>query len=198
MLLSLKEMVMTEMNATGRVSGAGTIVNKAGWWLATMGVIFVVLGVLAIVEPVVAGLAVAILVGWLLIFGGAAHAIGAFGGGGAGRVVWQLVLAVIYVVGGFYFVTHPLLGLGTLTLFLAVILVMEAILELTAYFVGRGEDGSGWRLVNAIVTLILGGMIWRHWPSSSVWAIGTLVGVNLIMTGFSRLMLGTAVRRLAA
>ena len=189
---------MTEMRPTAGFSGPATIVKKAGGWLVAMGIVFVVLGALAIIEPAVAGLAVAILVGWLFIFGGAAHAVAAFGGGGAGRVVWQLLLAIIYVMGGFYFLTHPLLGLGTLTLFLAVILVMEALVELIAYFVIRREDGSGWRLVNAIVTLILGGMMWGGWPSSSVWAIGTLVGVNLMMTGFSRLMLGAAARRLAA
>jgi len=189
---------MAEMKATAGLAGAGTIVRKAGRWLTAMGIVFVVLGVLAIIEPAVAGLAVAIFVGWLLIFGGAAHAVAAFAGGAAGRVVWQLILALIYVAGGFYFLTHPLLGLGTLTLLLAVILVAEAILELIAYFAVRGEDGSGWRVVNAIVTLMLGGMIWRNWPSSAVWAIGTLVGVNLMMTGMSRLMLGTAARRLAA
>jgi len=189
---------MTAMKSSAGLSGMGTIVNRAGRWLTAIGVVFVVLGVLAIIEPAVAGLAVAIFVGWFLIFGGSAHAVAAFGGGGAGRVIWQLVLAVMYVVGGFYFLTHPLLGLGTLTLLLAIILVMEAVLELIAYFAVRAEDGSAWRLVNALVTLILGGMIWRNWPSSSVWAIGTLVGVNLMMTGFSRLMLGTAARRLAA
>jgi uncharacterized membrane protein HdeD (DUF308 family) len=86
--------------------------------------------------------------------------------------------------------THPLLGLGALTLYLAVILVAEAMLEVIAYFTTRGERGSEWRLVNAVVTLLLGAMIWRHWPSSTVWAIGTLVGVNLMMTGISRVMLG--------
>ena len=189
---------MAEMKRTARFGETGMIVNKAGRWLTALEIVFVVLGVLAIVEPAVAGPAVAILVGWLLIFGGIAHAVGAFGGGAAGRVVWQLILAVIYLIGGFYFVTHPLLGLGTLTLLLAVILVMEAILELIAYFVIRSEGGSGWRLVNGIITLILGALIWWNWPSSSVWAIGTLVGVNLMMTGFSRLMLGTAARRLTA
>jgi uncharacterized membrane protein HdeD (DUF308 family) len=189
---------MADMKPTAGLSGPGTIINRAGRWLTAMGIVFIVLGFLAIAEPAVAGLAVAILVGWLLIFGGVAHAAAAFGGGGAGRVAWQLILAVIYVLGGFYFVTHPLLGLGTLTLFLAAILVMEAILELIAYFSVRTENGSGWGLVNAIVTLILGGLIWLQWPVSSVWAIGILVGVNLIMTGFSRLMLGTAARRLAA
>jgi uncharacterized membrane protein HdeD (DUF308 family) len=163
-----------------------------------MGVVFVVLGALAIIEPAIAGLAVAIFVGWVLVFGGITHAIAAFGGGGAGRVIWQVILAAIYIIGGFYFLTHPLLGLGTLTLFLAVILVMEAVFELIAYFVLRSDGGSAWRLVNAVVTLILGAMIWRNWPSSSAWAIGILVGVNLMMTGFSRVMLGTAARRLAA
>ena len=134
--------------------------------------------------------------GWFLIFGGVAHAIGTFDGGGVGRVAWQLIVAAIYIVGGMYFLTHPLLGLGTLTLFLAAILLAEAVVEIIAYFANRGE-GASWRLVNAIVTLLLGGMIWRNWPSSSIWAIGTLVGVNLMITGFSRLMLGSAARRLA-
>lgn len=177
---------------------AGAVIARAGRWFAVMGIVFVVLGVLAIVEPALAGLAVAILVGWLLIFGGVAHAVDVFAGGGARRIVWQLILALIYLCGGFYFLTHPLLGLGTLTLFLGIILVMEALLEVVAYFTARGEGGSGWRLVNAIVTLVLGAMIWRNWPSSSVWAIGTLVGVNLMMTGLSRLMLGTAARRLSS
>jgi len=189
---------MSMTNPRHGLSGPGTIVRNAGRWLTAIGIVFVVLGVLAIIEPVIAGLAVALLVGWFLIFGGVAHAIAAFAGGRAGRVVWQVVVAAIYLVGGLYFLTHPLLGLGTLTLFLAAILVVEAVVELAAYFAARGEGGSGWRLVNAVVTLLLGGLIWMNWPSSSVWAIGTLVGVNLLMTGFSRLMLGTAARRLAA
>ncbi len=168
-----------------------------GRWLTAIGIVFVILGILAIVEPAVAGLAVAILVGWFLLFGGVAHAIAAFGGG-AGRTIWQLVVAVIYFVGGAYFLTHPLLGLGSLTLFLAAILVVEALMEVGAYFAARGKDGaSGWQLVNAGVTLFLGALIWVNWPSSSVWAIGTLVGVNLLMTGFSRLMLGSAARKMA-
>jgi uncharacterized membrane protein HdeD (DUF308 family) len=187
---------MTELSLPSRLS-SGTVL-KTGRWLVAMGVVFIVLGAMAIVEPAVAGLAVAMLVGWLLIFGGAAHAVEAFGGGGAGRLVWQLILATIYLVSGYYFLTHPLLGLGALTLVLAIVLTMEAFLGLITYLVVRTEHGSVWRLANAIVTLVLGVMIWRHWPSSSVWAVGTLVGVNLMMTGFARLMLGTAVRRLAA
>ena len=188
---------MSATSPDGRLAGPASIVRKTGWSLTVMGIVFVVLGMLAIAEPTVAGLAVAILVGWVLIFGGVAHGVSAFGGG-AGRAVWQLIVAAIYVVAGLYFLTHPLLGLGTLTLYLAVVLLVEAVIEIVAYFMVGREGGSSWRLVNAIVTLLLGGMIWRNWPSSSAWAIGTLVGVNLMITGFSRLMLGTAARKIAA
>ena len=172
-----------------------SIVKKTGNWLIVLAVSFIVLGMIAIVEPAIAGLAVTIWIGWLLIFGGVVHLIGAFRSGGVSGAVWQLVLAAIYVIGGFYFLTHSLLALGTLTLFLAGILLAEAILEIMAYFQRAEEPGRAWRLVNAVITLLLGSMIWRQWPSSSVWAIGTLVGVNLIMTGLSRLMLGMMARR---
>jgi uncharacterized membrane protein HdeD (DUF308 family) len=186
---------MATANPTEGLRGAGTI-KKASGWLIAISVVFIILGMLAIIEPGVAGLAVTLLVGWLLIFGGVAHFVAAFSGGGAGRVIWQVLIGIVYIVGGLYFLTHPLLGLGTLTLLLAVIILMEAVFEIIAYFRTRGEGGSGWLLVNALITLLLGGLIWLHWPSSSVWAIGTLVGVNLLMTGFSRLMFGLAARRL--
>jgi uncharacterized membrane protein HdeD (DUF308 family) len=187
---------MATANPTEGLRGAGTIIKKASGWLIGMGVVFIVLGILAIIEPGVAGLAVTILVGWLLIFGGVAHLVAAFSGGGAGRVIWQLLIGIVYIAGGFYFLTHPLLGLGTLTLLLGVIILTEAVFEIFAYFRTRREGGSGWLLVNALITLLLGGLIWFHWPSSSVWAIGTLVGVNLLMTGISRLMFGLAARKL--
>jgi uncharacterized membrane protein HdeD (DUF308 family) len=183
-------------NPSEGLRGAGKIVKKASGWFIGMAVVFILLGILAIVEPGVAGLAITVLVGWLLIFGGGTHLVAAFSGGGAGRVIWQVLIGIVYIVGGIYFLTHPLLGLGSLTLLLAVIILMAAVFELIAYFRSRSEGGSGWLLVNAIITLLLGGLIWFHWPSSSVWAIGTLVGVNLLMTGISRLMLGLAARKL--
>lgn len=187
---------MASANPTEGLRGAGKIVKKASGLFIGMAVVFILLGILAIIEPGVAGLAVTILVGWLLIFGGGAHLVAAFSGGGAGRVIWQVLIGIVYIVGGLYFLLHPLLGLGTLTLMLAVIIVMAAVFEAIAYFRSRGEGGSGWLLLNALITLLLGGLIWFHWPSSSVWAIGTLVGVNLLMTGISRLMLGLAARKL--
>jgi uncharacterized membrane protein HdeD (DUF308 family) len=68
---------------------------------------------------------------------------------------------------------------------------------LAAYFQNRHAGGSGWLLMDGIVTLILGLLVWRQWPSSSLWVIGTLVGISMIFTGTTRLMISLAARRLA-
>lgn len=165
-----------------------------GWYIAAA-VLFIVLGMLAIIEPALAGLAVSRLVGWLLVFGGVTHLIGAFKGGGAKQVVFEVLVGLAYLIGGFYCLMHPLLAIGTLTLLLAAVILAGGALEIISYFRLKDEDASGWMLVNGIVTLLLGAMIWFHWPSSSVWAIGILVGVTLLMTGMARLMFGLAARR---
>jgi uncharacterized membrane protein HdeD (DUF308 family) len=186
---------MTAASASERLSGGGMIIKKSSGWFMALAVVFMVLGILAIIAPGVAGLAVAILIGWVLMFGGVAHLIAAFSGGGVGRVLWESLTGFVYIVGGFYFVMHPLLGLGTLTLLLAGVLLAEAAFEAIAYFRLRSGRGSGWLLVNALVTLLLSGIIWSGWPSSSVWAIGTLLGVNLLMTGASRFAFGLTLKR---
>lgn len=168
-----------------------------GWYIAAA-VLFIVLGFFAILEPAVAGLGVALLVGWLLVLGGIAHLVSAFQGGGTRRVALHVLAGIVFVLGGLYLLMQPLLALGSLTLLLAVVIVAAGVCEIIAYFRHRAAQASGWLLFNGIIALLLGGMIWFHWPSSSVWAIGTLVGVNLLLTGFARLMLGLAGRRLIA
>ena len=83
----------------------------------------------------------------------------------------------------------------TLTLFLAAYLLFEGIFEIIQFFQIRPRHGAGWLLLDAAITLILAIMIWRAWPASSVWVIGTLVGISMIFSGFSRLMLALAAKR---
>jgi len=187
---------MTTTNpAQGLRGPLGTAKKITGWYIAAA-VLFIILGIFAIIEPFVAALGVALLVGWLLIFGAVGHIIAAFKGGGAKQGIFQVLIALLYLIGGFYFLSHTILGVGTLTLLLAAIILVEGVLEIISYIRMRNEGASGWLLLNGIVTLLLGGLIWFHWPSSSVWAIGILVGVNLLMTGFTRLTFGLAVRKL--
>jgi len=189
---------MATSNATEGVRGPGELVKKATGWFIAIGVLFIVLGVFAIAEPFAAGLGVTLLVGWLLVIGAVAHFIAAFKGGGAKHVILQLLVGIVYLIGGLYFLTHTIMGVSTLTLLLSGVILAEGVLEVLAYFRLRNMHAAPWLLINGVVTLLLGGLIWFHWPSSSVWAIGTLVGVNLLMTGISRLMLGLAARKLAS
>jgi uncharacterized membrane protein HdeD (DUF308 family) len=183
--------------AQGLHAPVGAVKRITGWYIAAA-VLFIVLGMFGIIEPGVAGLGVTILVGWLLIFGGAGHIIAAFKGGSAKQVIFQVLVAIVYLIGGFYFLMHPFMAVTTLTLLLAGLILAEGVLEVIAYFRMKGEGASGWLLLNGIITLLLGGLIWLGWPSSSVWAIGTLVGVNLLITGITRLMFGLAVRKVVS
>jgi uncharacterized membrane protein HdeD (DUF308 family) len=187
---------MATANPVQGLRGPAETAKKITGWYIGIAVLFILLGIFSIAEPMVAAVAVALLVGWLLIFGGAAHLVSAFSGGGAGRVIWQILIGIVYFIGGFYFLTHTLVGVGTLTLVLAGIILAAGVLEIIGYFKTRSSGGSIWLLINGLITLFVGGLIWFHWPSSSVWAIGTLLGVNLLMTGITRLMFGLAARKL--
>ena len=181
---------------TSQGLGRLAVAKKITGWYIFAAVLFILLGIFSIVEPGVAGLGVTLLVGWLLVFGGGAHLVAAFKGGSTGHVIFQVLIGLVYFAGGFYFLVHPLLAIGTLTLLLACVILVEGVIEVVAYFRTKDAGASAWLLFNGVVTLLLGGMIWVHWPSSSVWAIGILVGVNLLMTGTSRLMFGLAARKL--
>ena len=90
------------------------------------------------------------------------------------------------------------MGLAAMTLVLAIVCFAEGITDLAAYLQNRKFAGSGWILLDGIVTLILALMIWRHWPASALWAFGVLVGIGMIMTGVTRLMITLAARKLVA
>jgi len=115
----------------------GPVIKEArrfSGWLIVAAILFIVLGAFAIIEPAVAGLGVALLVGWLLIFGGISHFVSAFEGGGAKRVIFQVLAGVVFVIGGYYFITHPLLALSTLTLLLAAVILAAGVCEIVTYF----------------------------------------------------------------
>jgi uncharacterized membrane protein HdeD (DUF308 family) len=159
------------------------------------GILMLICGILAVAVPLVSSIGIVILVGWLILFVGVFHLIFAFHTRRIGGVLWQLLLAVVYGFAGIYMLVHPLLGLVSLTLVLAIFLLFEAVLEIVLFFAIRHVKHAGWVLFNGIVTLALGGFIWAQWPSSSSWVLGTLIGISLIFSGLSRLMLSASMRR---
>jgi uncharacterized membrane protein HdeD (DUF308 family) len=171
-------------------------VRRVTGWSIGLSVLMIVAGIFAIASPFWAGIAVTRVVGWLLLFSGGLHFVYAFRGGGVTAVIWEILLAVLYAVAGIYILANTAIGLATLTFVIAFFLFVEAIIEFTASYMMRHEKGSGWLLFDGIVTLLLALMIWGTWPASEAWAIGTLVGVSMLFSGVSRLMMASAVRRI--
>ncbi|HUI73811.1 MAG TPA: DUF308 domain-containing protein [Candidatus Acidoferrum sp.] len=179
-------------------SSLGTIVKKSVGWSIGLSVLLILAGLLAIALPQAAGIAVNILVAWLLVFSGMAHLVFAWHTRTTGGLIWELLLGILYIFIGVYILIHPVLGLASLTLALAIYLFVEAVLEVILWFRLRPMPGSPWLLFDGIITLILALLIWRTWPSSTEWVIGTLVGISMLFSGFSRLLLSLAARSVAA
>lgn len=170
--------------------------RKATGWSMVWGILMFVCGILAISLPLASSIGIVIVLAWLILFAGVSHLIFAFQSPSVRGFLWKILLAALYVIAGIYMLANPLLGVVSLTLVLAVFLLLEGVVEIALYFNMRGFRHSGWVLFDGIVTLILGILIWRQWPSSSVWVIGTLVGISLMFSGISRFMLSLAVRDL--
>src|ERR1700675_1192582 len=171
------------------------ILRKSLGWVIALSVVMIIAGILAVIMPPVAGVAVTVLFGWLLTISGVAHLAYAWNTRGTGAILWELLLGAAYLFAGIYSLLHPLLGMVSLTLVLGVYLFVEAILEFILAVRLRPLAGSGWLFLDGIVTLVLAIMIWRNWPSSSAWALGLLVGFSMLFSGMTRLMISLAAGR---
>ncbi len=158
-------------------------------------VVMIVLGCLALCLPLATGVGVSVAIAWIVVLGGFAHIASAFAARGAGSFIWRILVGVVYVLGGLYLAFNPGLALASFTLAMAIMFFVEGVTEILLFFQFRTLPGSGWVLFDGIITLFLAYLIWRPWPASSVWAIGTILGVNLIMSGFTRLMYSVAARK---
>jgi uncharacterized membrane protein HdeD (DUF308 family) len=176
-------------------STAADIAKKAVGWSIFVSVIMIVAGLLAIALPLEAGLAVNIFVAWMLVFAAIAHFIFAWYTRRTGSVLLKVLLGVLYLVVAIFLLEHPARGLATLTVALAFYLLIEGVSEIILYFQHRAANGASWFLLNGIITIVLGGMLWATWPSSAEWALGTLVGISIFFSGVSRLMISLAARR---
>jgi uncharacterized membrane protein HdeD (DUF308 family) len=170
------------------------VLSRNWGWLLALGILMIILGVLAIGAPTYATLAVQAALGWILIIGGIAEGIHAFMAQGWRGFLLELLSAILYVVVGVLLLTNPVGGALALTIVLAVFLVVEGIFKIIMAMRVRDHRGWGWLLASGILSLILGVLIWAEWPASGLWVIGLLVGIQLLFTGWSLVMLALAAR----
>lgn len=154
-------------------------------------------GVLTISLPLAASVAVVLIIGWLLLLSGITQIVYSFQSKGIGHIIWKLLVAAFYTLAGVYMISRPALGISSLTLALALFFFAEGATDLIAYLSTRKTGGSGWMLVDAVVTLALGFMVRSRWPFNSPWILGTFAGSSMLMAGIVRLMMALAVRKLA-
>jgi uncharacterized membrane protein HdeD (DUF308 family) len=171
------------------------LVPKSVSWSIALSVLLILAGLFAMLVPPISGIAVTLVFAWAMILSGITHFAFAFKTHTTGGVLWELLVGAVYLFTGVYLLMHPLDALIALTLILAIYLFFEGIVETVLSFQLRPRHGANWLLIDGIVTFILAIMIWRSWPASTVWVIGTLVGISMIFSGFSRLMLSLVARR---
>jgi uncharacterized membrane protein HdeD (DUF308 family) len=171
--------------------------KKNSGLLIFLGILTVIFGVVAIGSPLITGVAVAVFVGFLLLASGVARIVHALKSKQWGTGFWGTVIGVLGVAAGLLMIFRPLVGLVTMTMLIAIYFLVDGISEIIAAFRIKPDQGWGWVLFNGIIAVLLGFMIWRQWPVSGSWAIGVLVGIHILITGWSMIILGTGARRVA-
>ena len=173
-------------------------VKKASGWSIVLGILMIVAGMLAIADSMLAGVVAVLIIAWTSIFNGIVQVVYGFRAHGGGKMILEIILGLLYVVAGIFILMHPAGGLLVLTLVIAWFLLIYGVLALVLAFQLKPHKGWGWVLFDAILTVILGVLIWKHWPLNSAWVVGTLLGISFISSGVSRLMLSMAVRKVAS
>lgn len=159
------------------------------------GGIIAVLGILAIIFPFFTGISLSILLGVVLVVGALVHVAHAFSAGTFWNVIWQVLLGILYGAAGIAMVVNPVFGMATLTILVIAFLFANGIIEIVWAFTGRSNDGWLWLLASGIISVLLAGLLLVGFPSTALWAVGLLFGVNLLVTGVTLLMVGMRTRR---
>jgi len=153
--------------------------------LMTVGLIAIGLGCVAILVPAVAAVGTAIFIGWLLLIVGAVMVAGAFSAHSIGTLMLRMVWAILTVIVGLWLIVEPHNGTLTLTFVLGVYFLFMGLTRVTIAFIGRGQPNAGLLGLSGVAGLLIGILILAKFPSSADWAIGLLVGIDLIFIGWT-------------
>jgi len=170
------------------------ISEKWGWFLA-LGIGLIIAGIAAIAFPFLSTIAAKVMLGWLFLIGGVLMIVHAFQAPGWSGFLWELLIGVLYVVVGGYLAFFPLTGLLTLAIVLAALFIAEGIFEIVMAYRVSPHEGWVWLLLSGIAAIAVGVLIALGLPGSATWALGLLVGINLLFSGWSYVFLALAGRR---
>ncbi|MEA2181965.1 MAG: hypothetical protein QOK16_1076 [Solirubrobacteraceae bacterium] len=173
-------------------------VKKARRWLVITGILGILAGVAAIIVPPVATLTITLFIGWILVFSGVVMAVHSWTLRAAGRTWERALQALLALVIGVYMVLFPGSGALSLTLLLVIWFAGSGVLQLIAARRLRGLPGAGWLVFGGVLGIVLAALIAMDLPSSAEWAIGLLVGINLVFWGVRALVAASLLKRVVA
>jgi uncharacterized membrane protein HdeD (DUF308 family) len=166
--------------------------RKNWFWLLILGISLIVVGLVAMSASFIATLATVVMLGILLLIGGGVEIVNAFWAR-CWRGFWMHLLAgILYAVLGFLLVEHPLASAAAFTLMLAAGLLVGGLFRILIALIERFQ-GWVWVLINGIVSLVLGVLIWQRWPEAAFWVIGLFVGIDMLLAGWSWVMMALAI-----
>jgi uncharacterized membrane protein HdeD (DUF308 family) len=169
------------------------------WHLfAVQGALMTILGIVAIVWPEVSTVAVDLYVGWLFLISGAVGIVGMFFAPTVSTFLWSLLTSALSLLVGVLLLWHPVEGAASLTLVLVAFFLVEGVFQIALSLSYRDvfPESWGWMLFSGITDLILVAIILTGWPTSASWALGLVVGANLITSGLATLVAAFAARRI--
>jgi uncharacterized membrane protein HdeD (DUF308 family) len=172
------------------------VISKASRWLIIWSIVVFVCGILAVLLPLTFSVAIAFIIGILVLIAGIVHFVFAFHTRSIGGFFWQILLGALYETAAIFLLANPLLSILSLTVLLVTFLLAEGVLELALYFRLRRFRHSLWLLFDGIGTLVLGLVMARQWPPESPQIIGTLIGISLMLSALSRIIFSATVRAL--
>jgi len=170
----------------------------AKWgWIVALGVVYLIVGVIALGSVVTATVASVFVVGIMMVIAGVAEIINAFQIKTWGKFLLWLLLGVLYVVAGFVTFENPLLAAAILTLLLGAALVASGIMRIILAFSMKAATPWVWVAISGVITLLLGIIILAHWPVSSLYILGLFLGIDLVFAGASWIGIGFALKKRA-
>ena len=185
--------LVTELSDTQLAVIRRQVGEFKGWFIA-VGVLLAVLGVVAIALPIVSTVAAVIWMGWVLLIGGAVIVLHALLAWRWPDSVWSFLIGLLYLAAGALILYAPLTGVLSLTIVMAVLFMVEGFIEIVQAFRLRPLEGWGWLLFSGLAALAAGVLMAYQLPVSAAWALGLLLGLNLLSTGLSFVFLGLACR----
>lgn len=168
---------------------------KDWWWFLLLGILLIFCGTVAIAYSATFSMAAVVVLGAMLIVAGVATVISSFWAGQWSAMLLQLLVGILYLIVGIAIMDAPADATAVMTLFIAAFFIVVGIFRTVAALVLKFPQW-GWALLNGIITLLVGIMIYKHFPESAVWLIGLLVGIEMIFNGWTWVMLSLAVRNL--